>query len=657
MHTETEMPEGARLAFPTRETHSAPAGGLQPLAGLEGVHLELPTEPVTESIKEAEPTSIHTSPQTEAAALPDIFGEAPITAFTLPTPAKSDKTEPLAWGLDPAETPLQSNEWIFSDLKNVTPTPQSLAAITDTPATASTEAEMKADDIFFTDLEPPSSTMESQNLPEHNPSTIVGEPAPASSETIGHDLAMELAPPTLQDDLPLPSLILKSNEEAVPTSLMDDLHFEESPLWETDAIQAPNLVEPESNVNDNVTASQWVEDALPFGLGAELTNQESWTEQAFSPESFVTEGMAFQAPSEALSLGEPLGKSDDEPEFIVPSIEAAAFETPDFNENVDEWDAASGAELEEEAFEPESINPLNHSSNAYDLNHYDDPDEPASAFDLETGGQAESESFQDISNLLSQLTQTSAPQSQGISNSQESMPENSTPEQSIWENPMLDFSPDLSAGNWDGETWDASQAESDSNSQTFEFQTLSSPALSSIGEEPRPSSEPMQEETYSQLDPLVEPVLSEAQALEPRDTSPEIRARAAERELALDTLFEEKFLPEKLTAQRLSHSKQEKAQSPEKIQGIEKAQSIEVAQKRAAQRPLPPPQDNFKDSHFGSYDTTLLLNMQPGQELSLSQAMSQFDKDTILKETHFVRQSINKLVEGYFSRQEPDASF
>jgi len=305
---------------------------------------------------------------------------------------------------------------------------------------------------------------------------------------------------------------------------------------------------------------------------------------------------------------------------------------------------------------------LNSSSSAYDLNHYDDPDEPSQMIDLD---QDASESFTSTSEFFTKDALQSLNSLLSLPAAEEEtayMPETAYQEQTEIPNEE-DFSRAafLTGFNPIYHQEKLGMAANFGLGTMEEEPETAPPQLASIEPEmtwDAPSEElyPAPEETPVLMEMMHSPVEQPFNEI-PEDI-PYTDDYLPESSLpeALESLLNpviEKPITSKPSILETISSKWNPQANPDNAK-------TDQVKRTSAQNPvsssfsrMDPPYNGYSQDFPELTDLPMITGIKAP---SLSQAMTNFEEEMLLQETRFIRQSINNLVERYFAQQEPDSS-
>ena len=361
---------------------------------------------------------------------------------------------------------------------------------------------------------------------------------------------------------------------------------------------------------------------------------------AFDPTDDPSAG-AWSAPLESplnrsnldTSLQETLPALSDSHHLPAESIPEAIFSEDD------DWSSA-------EEYLPESAN-LNTSEAAYDLNHYDDPDTPIESINLS----AEAEVVGGLSHLQA-LTDQVAQNIPETSNAGSAAPDArmnadfSAPHRGTdWSEPnnLLDIDPAEASFSEVLETpLPFYEPSSDISPPVLDYSTYEE----SVAEVPTPIHA---DDSSFYTEAVTEPGLP-----------PTVKGQPS-----IPSVNPESVLTAAWIARVRTEPKQE--YTPKGHLPTEPPESHAMAVKKANPEPVAQPPEPILIHHKHAQTKTQSAikpkPIMPSQKnptllesLSPSQAINHFGRETILHEAQFVKQSINNLVDRYFSQQESDHS-
>lgn len=584
-------------------------------------------------------------PEADLAGLASLIPESPVSMaptldFQAPEPAIAplEKTAPALednWSLDLTTAPPLSSDWSLVSADISSP------AIME-PMSPYSPADLQPDDL----LAPPDMAY---GLPEE-PKQPLDMPMLEDCLTNAMAAAMPEADhqsmiPAMDNlaaanlDAPLPSHQPSAPKAAAPatTSMLDTLIPPPPKAVGSDAVMPPSPMDAHGDATG---------DAIGFGLIPDW-NQDAGFGMPSVPQGaddfdgFSMLGPAIMEPTAPeLSNSNPTKGFGD---FDLPEAEpeqsplaALGFSPEDLEleEEDDSW--ASSEDAISESAE------LNSSSTAYDFNHYDDPDEPSPAFELEEelDDSTSAHNLQAMADMLSQL-RPSKPAAEPPKTRSDippiPLPEAETP---AWD--TMEMVPSAM------EDWDAVPAASIPN--------LDTPANYT----PKPIHSANLEAAYvadnrnghaaeTHHGPMASAYLEiETIQAEVQPFPMESIEAQEEQMLTLNGLKADpdKSLLENISAKFIARPRQESPNTHASDMPCE----VEPYSAKAA---TPPVEELM-------IDPSGLLDQMPASKQkapTLSQAMSNFEEEMMLRETRFIKQSINNLVDTYFAQQERDSSY
>jgi len=579
-------------------------------------------------------------------------------AATQPENKQPDENKDT-WGLAPKEAPPLSSDW---SLIETSPPSTAFAEITTTPDLLNL-AEAGTPDLYPAHQEqepipaaPPIAPAAHSSVyqPGSSLTDILGAATAAAS---GHGASIAEGTPSFS------SLSAPQAEQNQPTtsaskgSLLDTLlppPSAESPQA-NQAYSAPPTDFSAKNEPQPETSSEWGFEGVQ-NISAPALDDFSLVPPAAN--NWGTENWGAEIQTD--SLPEPKNTTD---EWALPKASAPEYDPlealapPALNDLADHPTEELAIDEAEESWSEDDLlsesAQLNSSSNAYDLNHYDDPDEPGDVIELSQdepdNAWTDEAAAADLDNLLSQLKKPQCDTHQAASTD---IPTTHHAEEAPNLKPApqpLDVSA-LFADEFEDEAEPESYAlapEPEHSTQPAAAQAQAAElTLSTEDQEPGILADyAALSPDKSQEKPGTEPTKTHQQAEAPLDRPHKTEA-GEEQMLRLkgNKSAPEQSILEALSAKFIAYPRED---SPN-------TKASEDAPALKSPDNLPKPKSEESPRHSSSPEQSLAAKIQPP---SLSQALSNFEEETLLKETRFVRQSINNLVDRYFAQQEQDNSY